>query len=259
MLARDGNARRVDDIGLDAARQQPAGQPETVAARLESNRDPGDRSSGLDCLLAPAMQQRQQQHLARFEFLRRMALDARDHAGDQPARLAHLNHRDQRAILIQSGERSAQVVRLRHRAPPSVCFQRRKCRVLAARPIASLIRLLGHEIPVEQGGRDRQRMLAVGGAHTRARRHVSPDAMPAHHPLDPLAADALARGTQFGMNTWCPLSGPGARHEPAGYRSAVRDWRSRAGYPGRDRQAWKAGDADTPSASHRTRTGQTSR
>jgi len=68
--------------------------------------------------------------------------------------------------------------------------------------------LLGHEIPVEQGGRDRQRMLAVGGAHTRARRHVSPDAMPAHHPLDPLAADDPALGTQLGMNTWCPIPAP---------------------------------------------------
>src|SRR6476469_4178348 len=73
-------------------------------------------------------------------------------------------------------------------------------------------------------------MLAVGGAHTRARRHVSPEAMPAHHPLDPLAADTLARGTQFGVDTRPPI-GPGARHEPAGYRSAVRDWRSRAGFP----------------------------
>src|SRR6476659_7535862 len=43
-------------------------------------------------------------------------------------------------------------------------------------------------------------MLAVGGAHTRAGRHVSPDAMLAHYPLDPLAADTLARGTQFGVD-----------------------------------------------------------
>ena len=32
--------------------------------------------------------------------------------------------------------------------------------------------------------------------------------MPAHHPLDPLAADTLARGTQLGMNTWCPIPAP---------------------------------------------------
>ena len=32
--------------------------------------------------------------------------------------------------------------------------------------------------------------------------------MPAHHPLDPLAADTLARGTQFGMDTRRPISAP---------------------------------------------------
>src|SRR4051794_31892056 len=91
-----------------------------------------------------------------------------------------------------------------------------------------LIRLLGHEIPIEQVGRDRQRMLAVGRAHAIAARYVSPDAMPAHDPLDPLATDTLALGTQFGVDTRRPHIGPGARHEPAGYRAAVRDWRSRA-------------------------------
>jgi hypothetical protein len=32
--------------------------------------------------------------------------------------------------------------------------------------------------------------------------------MPAHHPLDPLAADALARGTQFGVDTRPPIPSP---------------------------------------------------
>src|SRR4051812_36330172 len=49
-------------------------------------------------------------------------------------------------------------------------------------------------------------MLAVGRAHTIAAWCLGPDAVPAHHPFDPLAADALARGTQFGMNTWCPIA-----------------------------------------------------
>ncbi len=71
-----------------------------------------------------------------------------------------------------------------------------------------LIGLLGHEIPIQQVGRDRQGMLAVGRAHAIAARRVSPDAMPAHHPLDPLAADGLALGTQLGMNTRCPISAP---------------------------------------------------
>jgi hypothetical protein len=51
-------------------------------------------------------------------------------------------------------------------------------------------------------------MLAVGRAHAIAARHVSPDAMPAHHPLDPLAADTLALGTQFGVDTRRPISAP---------------------------------------------------
>ena len=39
MLARDGDARRVDDVGLDAVRPQPAGQPEAVAPGLEGDGD----------------------------------------------------------------------------------------------------------------------------------------------------------------------------------------------------------------------------
>jgi hypothetical protein len=71
-----------------------------------------------------------------------------------------------------------------------------------------LIRLLGREIPIQQGGCDRQGMLAVGRTHAIAALRVSPDAVPAHHPLDPLAADTLAVGTQFGVDTRCPLSAP---------------------------------------------------
>jgi hypothetical protein len=55
-------------------------------------------------------------------------------------------------------------------------------------------------------------MLAVGCAHTVAAWRVSPDAVPAHDLLDPLAADTLTFGTQLGMNTWCPI--PGAPYRP---------------------------------------------
>jgi hypothetical protein len=54
MLARDNDAGRMDDMGLNTVRPQPGGQPEAVAARLESNRDPGDRPPGLGSLVAPA-------------------------------------------------------------------------------------------------------------------------------------------------------------------------------------------------------------
>jgi hypothetical protein len=69
-------------------------------------------------------------------------------------------------------------------------------------------------MPIQQVCRDRQRMLAVGRAHATAARQVSWDAVPAHHPLDPLAADTLAFGTQFGVDTRCPLSAPVAGMNP---------------------------------------------
>ena len=37
---------------------------------------------------------------------------------------------------------------------------------------------------------------------------VSPDTVPAHHPLDPLAADTLALGTQLGVDARCPVAAP---------------------------------------------------
>jgi len=53
----------------------------------------------------------------RAEMLQRLSVDPRNYAGDQPGRSAHLNDGDKCAILIQSGERSAQVIRLLHGAP----------------------------------------------------------------------------------------------------------------------------------------------
>ena len=47
-------------------------------------------------------------------FFSGLALDGRYDPGDQPARLAQLDDRDQRAVLLQGEEASAQVVRLRH-------------------------------------------------------------------------------------------------------------------------------------------------
>src|SRR5208282_1541261 len=117
MFARDGNAVRMDHIGFDAVRPHPTGQPETVAAGFEGDRYPFDGAAGLAGLLAPAMQQSQQSLLARFELLCRVPLDSWNNAGNEPARLAHLDYRNQRAILVESGERSAEVIRLRHGAP----------------------------------------------------------------------------------------------------------------------------------------------
>ena len=138
MLARDGDAGRVDHMGFDALPRQPPRQPEAIPAGLVGHRDPIDRAASLGRLVAPAMQQPQQLSLDHGELLQRLAIDAGHDATDQPARLAQLDHSDQRAILIESGERSAQVIRLWHGALRRLS-QRRWCLVLAARPIASLI------------------------------------------------------------------------------------------------------------------------
>ena len=48
----------------------------------------------LDRLMAPAQQQIQKFVLVGFQLLERLALDARDHSRNKPARLAHLQTDD---------------------------------------------------------------------------------------------------------------------------------------------------------------------
>src|SRR5246127_5346413 len=120
MLPRDRDTRGMDHVRLYPTRRKPARQPEAVAAGFEGQRNPGDRAAGPDRLIPPAMQQAKQPFWARLEVLARLTLNARNHAGKQPARQAHLNYGDDRAILVKGDEGSAQVVRLGHRATPSV-------------------------------------------------------------------------------------------------------------------------------------------
>jgi hypothetical protein len=54
------------------------------------------------------MQQRKQPFRARPELLARLTLNAGKHAGDEPARLAHLDNGYDRAILVQGDEGPAQ-------------------------------------------------------------------------------------------------------------------------------------------------------
>jgi hypothetical protein len=61
------------------------------------------------------MQLGKQPFWARLKLLARLTLDAGKHAGNQPARVAHLDDGNDRAILVQGDEGSAQVVRLLHR------------------------------------------------------------------------------------------------------------------------------------------------
>src|SRR6266436_6765373 len=55
---------------------------------------------------------------ALLKLLQRLARDSRDHSRNEPLRLAHLDYRDQCAILLEGGEGPAGVKRLRHGGPP---------------------------------------------------------------------------------------------------------------------------------------------
>src|SRR6266436_143279 len=115
MFPRYRDTRGMDHVRLDAARLKPARQPEAVAAGFEGNRNPRDRAAGPDRLILPAMQQGKQPFWARLELLARLTLNPGKHAGNEPARLAHLDDGYDRAILVQGDEGPAQVVRLGHR------------------------------------------------------------------------------------------------------------------------------------------------
>src|SRR5205807_540122 len=56
MLTRDGDARRVNDMGFDLVGTQPARQPESIATGLEGDNDALDGGSGLHRFFPPAMQ-----------------------------------------------------------------------------------------------------------------------------------------------------------------------------------------------------------
>src|SRR6202011_5911792 len=104
------------------ARLEPARQPEAVAAGFEGNRNPRDIAAGPDRLIPPAMQHGKQPFWARLQLLARLTLNAGEHTANQPARLAHLDDGNDRAILVEGDEGPAQVVRLGHRGTPSIRY-----------------------------------------------------------------------------------------------------------------------------------------
>jgi hypothetical protein len=59
----------MDDIRFDAARPQPARQPESIPASLEGNGDAFDLVPRLDRFIAPAQQQFQKGVFVGFELL----------------------------------------------------------------------------------------------------------------------------------------------------------------------------------------------
>jgi hypothetical protein len=110
----------MDHVRLDATRREPARQPKAVPAGFEGQRNPRDGAAGLDRFVAPAVQQRKQPFWARLQLLARLTLNAGKDTANQPARLAHLDDGNDRAIVVQGDEGPAQVVRLGHRGTPSV-------------------------------------------------------------------------------------------------------------------------------------------
>src|SRR5271155_3653522 len=112
----------MDHVRLYLMRLEPASQPEAVTAGFEGQCNPRDLAAGLDRLVAPAMQQAKQPFWVRLQLLARLALNARKHTGNQPARLAHLDDGNDCVILVQGDEGPAQVVWLGHRGTPSVSY-----------------------------------------------------------------------------------------------------------------------------------------
>src|SRR5262249_33952416 len=83
------------------------------------------------------------------------------HAGNQPARVAQLNHGNDRAILVQGDEGSAQVVWLGHRGTPSRKYSDEVAISSAARPIASFSSAMPRHPPAAwpaSFGGDRRRL-----------------------------------------------------------------------------------------------------
>src|ERR1700746_1310091 len=139
----------MDHMRLDATRRKPARQPEAVAAGFEGQRNPGDRAAGPDRFIPPAMQQAKQPFWGRLELLAWLTLNAGKHAGNQPARVAQLDHGNDRAILVQDDEGSAQIARLGHRSTPSI-----KCSdevAIPRRPLHSVYRYLEDKLPFRDG------------------------------------------------------------------------------------------------------------
>src|SRR5947207_3871770 len=110
----------MDHVRFHPTCLEPARQPEAVAAGFERKRNPRDRAPSPDRLIPPGMQHGNQPFWARLELLARLTLNPGKHAGDEPARLAQLEDGNDRAILVQGDEGSAQVVRLGHSGTPSL-------------------------------------------------------------------------------------------------------------------------------------------
>src|ERR1700730_3776362 len=110
----------MDHVRVYSTCLKPARQPKAVAAGFEGKRYPRDSAAGPDRLIPPAMQHCKQPFRARLQLLARLTLNAGEHTPNQAARLAQLDDGNDGAILVEGDEGPAQVVRLGHRATPSL-------------------------------------------------------------------------------------------------------------------------------------------
>src|SRR5260221_14198342 len=88
----------MDHVGSNAASPQPTGQPKTTPSGLIRDRNPRDLPPRLDGLVTPTIQKLQQLFRIRSNLLQRFAIDARDHAGDEPARESHFYRSEERRV-----------------------------------------------------------------------------------------------------------------------------------------------------------------
>jgi len=115
----------MDHVGINAASPQPTGQPKTIPSGLIRDRNPRDLLPRLDGLVTLAIQKLQQLFWIRSNLLQRFAIDARDHAGDEPARESHFYDDYESAILHKGGAADfAVVVGFLHMKLPSMIVDR---------------------------------------------------------------------------------------------------------------------------------------
>ena len=105
-FTREYKAQAVQRVAVSP---EPARQPEAIATGLKGDSDAADLAASLTRLRAPAVEELEEGVLVGSEFLERMTRNPRDYPRHQPARLAHLDHCDNRMFLVQSCEASVQV------------------------------------------------------------------------------------------------------------------------------------------------------
>jgi hypothetical protein len=104
VLARDRDAARMDDVGLDPMPSQPPCQPKSVSSGFESNSDACDGMTLPNCFVTPAMQHAQQFRFVRHDLLQWLAFDSWNGPRNQPTLFTELYDNDQGDSLLERDE-----------------------------------------------------------------------------------------------------------------------------------------------------------